>query len=157
MEAARLAILDREEGWLDQWVTNWKLQRKWETDGHRTLAWELSSQISRFGISSLVSQHVITADPTFGAVVPFGALSETGALVALNGAREETGWNTLATMQTWAVCVRDDQLTPPRRTWLREHGQLWLSISKSDRAVYRSGWWTTGDRVLSCAKLKLSI
>ena len=60
-------------------MTNWNLQRKWEADGHHTLAWELSSQLSRFGISSLVSQHVLTADPTFGAVVPFGAQSETGA------------------------------------------------------------------------------
>jgi len=129
-------------------------------DGHRTLAWELSSQLFRFGISTLVSQQVLTADPTFDTVAPFGDEPETGALVAMyevNGAREEMGWNSLATLRTWAVCLRDDQLTPPRRTWLREHGQLWLSISKSDRAVYRRGWWTTGDRVLSRAKFKLSI
>jgi len=160
IEAARLAILDKDEGWRDQWATNWKLQRKWEADGHRTLAWELSSQLFRFGISTLVSQQVLTADPTFDTVAPFGDEPETGALVAMyevNGAREEMGWNSLATLRTWAVCLRDDQLTPPRRTWLREHGQLWLSISKSDRAVYRRGWWTTGDRVLSRAKLKLSI
>ena len=90
---------------------------------YRTLVWEVSSQLTRFGISSLVSQHVLTADPTFGAVVPFGAQPETGALVALyeaNGAREDAGWSSLSTMHTWAVCARDDQLTPRRKTWLRE-------------------------------------
>ena len=46
IETARLAILDKEEGWLDQWVLNWKLQRKWEADGHRTVAWEVPSQLT---------------------------------------------------------------------------------------------------------------
>ena len=160
IEAARLAILDKADGWLERWMRNWRCQCKWEAAGHRTVAWEITSQLTRFGISSLVSQHVLTADPTFDVVIPFGGPSGEGALVALyevEGARAEVGWNSLRTMHRWAVCVRDDQLTPQRKAWLREHGQLWLSISKSDKAVYRSGWWTTGDRVLSKAKFKLSI
>ena len=160
IEAARLAILDREDDWLDRWARSWRLHREWEADGNRTLAWEISSQLVGFGISSLVFQHALTADPTFEAVVPFGAQIRTGALLALyevRGAQEDVGWNSLGSLHKWAVCVREDQLTSRRRAWLREHGQLWLDISKSDRAVYKSGWWNTGDRVLSRTKLKLSI
>ena len=96
IEAARLAILDKADGWLEQWMRNWRFQCKWEAAGHRTVAWEITSQLTKFGISSLVSQHVLTADPTFDVVIPFGGPAGTGALVALyevEGARAEAQWD----------------------------------------------------------------
>jgi len=158
IEKARFAMLDKGAGWTERWVANWQSQRKWEAEGHRTVAWELSSQILQLGVTTLVSHHILTADPAFESVVPFNTAPATGGLVALyevSGVQEEEGWRGLQAMSRWALCIRDDQLTPARRTWLREQGRLWLRITKHDRAVYRSGWWTTGDRNLAKAKHKL--
>ena len=83
IEAARLAILDKGTGWPARWVANWHSQRKWETEGHRTVAWEISSQIIQMGITTLVSQHILTADPAFESVVPFSTLPGAEGLVAL--------------------------------------------------------------------------
>lgn len=158
IEAARLAILDKGSGWAERWVASWRSQRKWEAEGHRTVAWEISSQILQLGINTLVSHHILTADPAFESVVPFNAAPATEGLVALyelGGADEVEGWRCLQTMSRWAICLREDQLTPARRAWLREKGRPWLHITKHDRAVYRSGWWTTGDRNLARARHKL--
>ena len=158
IEAARLAILDKGAGWAERWVANWQSQRKWEAEGHHTVAWELSSQILQLGISTLVSHHILTADPAFVSVLPFDTEPATGGLLALyeaSGLQEEEGWRCLQDMNRWAICLREDQLTPARRTWLPEQVRLWLCIPKNDRTVYRSGWWTTWDRDLARAKHKL--
>lgn len=46
IEAARLAILDKADGWLERWMRNWRFQCKWEAAGHRTVAWEITSQLT---------------------------------------------------------------------------------------------------------------
>ena len=61
------------------------------------------------GITTLVSQHILTADPAFESVVPFSTLPGTGGLVALyeaSGAQEEEGWRCLRAMGRWAICLR---------------------------------------------------
>ena len=58
------------------------------------MAWELSSQLIRMGITTLVSHQVLTADPAFESVVSVNTRIETGGLVALyevGGVQEEEG------------------------------------------------------------------
>ena len=70
------------------------------------MAWELSSQLIRMGITTLVSHQALTVDPSFESVVPFGTRMGMGGLVSLYevcGAQKEERWGCQGAMCRWTI------------------------------------------------------
>jgi ribonuclease HI len=167
IEASRWAVLQTEatpDSIITHWTTLWKQLSEWERLGGRTLHWAISTACKQhYQLDVLMGTYSLAADPSFKSFIPGGQEipNDSRVLLQLYECQEQEdplSWlRKLSKSTKWVAIIHTRQWQGQLKRVFARTAKCVARLDKGASVCLRKGWWKSGERRTTRAKVPYEI